>query len=250
MTAPSDDRELLAADSFRVRMRLGRAQVRGFDRHVSRFAAAATAALGSHPGGTAELHRFLAEAPAHISNYGAGFPRLELWRDPTGLPTFALALRPLPELRETIELRTAGEILLPRATRKGPNIDTLLALNRELGAEALLLDSAGHVLEGATTSLVWWCPESQVPRVVAAPLRVPSVTEALLRNAAAQWDPAGALEAHVSPAELHGAEVWAVNALHGIRTVTSLDGQPFAEPTARRLDWFRTALDHTWGPVR
>lgn len=249
MTAPDDERELLAADSFRVRVHRGRAQARGFDRHVARFAATAAAALGSHPGASAELSSFLAQAPAHIASYGTGFPRLELWRDPTGEPTFSLALRPLPTLHDTIELRTTGELLLPRATRKGPNLNTLLALNRELGAEALLLDGTGHVLEGATTSIVWWLPGSHVPHTVAAPLRVPSVTEALLGNAAAQWDSAGARSADASPEALLDAEVWAVNALHGIRTVTTLDGQALVAPAEERLAWFRDALDHTWTNV-
>ncbi|MFC7765485.1 hypothetical protein [Leucobacter soli] len=55
--------------------------------------------------------------------------------------------------------------------------------------------------------------------------------------------------ARLAPVELAQHEVWAVNALHGIRVVTSIDGTPLPPPDERRLQWFREALDRTWEAV-
>ena len=43
--------------------------------------------------------------------------------------------------------------------------------------------------------------------------------------------------------------MWAVNALHGIRPVASLDGNALADPEPARLAWFRAALDRSWEPL-
>lgn len=243
-----------------------------------------------------ELDVFLANVSERIAAYGEGFPRLELWLDQEHKPSLRLSLRPLPELRDTIELRTAGAIPLAHPDTKGPNLVALEALNRELGAEALLLDAAGNALEGATTSLIWWEPNTDRGYVVAprrsprpsvssaasgvpaspdgsaAPVdRVFSVTERLVARIAGQRPageerrvvegegpvdaeprriPFGQLrKARLTPAELSLHEVWAVNALHGIRVVTSIDGVLLPEPDERRLKWFREALDQAWRRV-
>ena len=211
----------------------------------------------------ARIDELLAEAPARISAFGEGWPRLELWADETGSsPRLDLQLRPLPQLHDTIELRTAGYLEAPHPERKGPNIAHYATLNRELGAEALLTDARGHVLEGATTSLVWWPREQEHPEqhgfVVASEARVPSVTESLIIDAAGRRLVGRKPNRHrlpqpqprsVTPAELAAHEVWAVNALHGIRVVTSIDGEPLQAPDERRLTWFREALDRAWEPV-
>ncbi|MFT4231495.1 MAG: aminotransferase class IV [Leucobacter sp.] len=298
-------RRLLVADSFRVRAnpRTGAAEVRGLDRHLERFRGAALGQLpgaeererenrrlhdeavaalrasgefspatflfaGRCAADTALLDRidaFLDDALARISEYGEGFPRIELWEPERagGDPELSLALRPLPELSDTIKLRTAPGIRLEHAGRKGPNIGRLAELNRELGAEALLLDPKARALEGATTSLVWWTDASDgsgryVSETWSRPDRVDSVTEGLLREAAQQRlvgrkpnrrRTGSFSEGRLTPAELAGHEVWAVNALHGIRPVTSIDGVPADEPVETRLRWFREALDRTWQPV-
>lgn len=123
-----------------------------------------TLLLVPNPADTPILERvdaFLAEALPQLAAAGEGFPRLELWggRDPEAAgpdPELRLSLRPLPELRETIELSTVRGVRLDHPGRKGPNIARLAELNRELGAEALLLDQRGRAVEGATTSLIWW----------------------------------------------------------------------------------------------
>ncbi|MBK0418207.1 hypothetical protein JD276_04080 [Leucobacter sp. CSA1] len=295
---------LLVADSFRVRTnpRTGVAEVRGLDRHRDRFARsvlacwpgaaereaemrpAVEALIGEYGAerGTASficsvrrpeeerllrgVDAFLDDALARIAEYGEGFPRLELRGDGDRDPELGLALRPLPELHDTIELRTAGHVGVERAGVKGPNISRYSALNRELGAEALLLDPRGRVLEGTTTSLVWWTDGGDGSGHYvdepwgsnAAADRVGSITEELLREAAQKRlvgrrpnrRRTGALSAgRPTPAELSQHEVWAVNALHGIRVVTRIDDVALPAPDADRLRWFRDALDRAWQPL-
>lgn len=253
MHSSADEATLLAADSFRVRVRDGAAEVRGFRLHLARFR---LAAAGEDQG---SLDAFLADARASIAAAGAGFPRLELWRDADGATRFACALRPLPALGESIELRSAVGDAPPHARSKGPNIGRYAALNRERGAEALLVGGDGLVREGATTSLIVWPQdEDGGGRVSAHADRVASVTERLIRGAAAGRPTgdapgrlcAGALSpASLTVAELQRSEVWAVNALHGIRAVARIDGAPQRQPERERLRWFRDALERTWEPV-
>ena len=100
----------------------------------------------------------------------------------------------------------------------------------------------GIVREGATTSMVWW-RGGQLFRA-AAKDRVASVTEALLGELLGALEPA-----EITPAELAECEVWAINALHGIRVITSIDGAAAREPDSARLARARAALDETWQPL-
>lgn len=278
MTTRELSRTLLAADSFRVRMRDGQAEVRGLQAHLARFRQAVADSLGGSAtvprsaavhvaaehhaiqGGLGEsLDAFLADVCASIAAHGEGFPRLELWSVGEGAYEFGLALRPLPRLGDTIEMRTAETYGFGNARRKGPNIERYAALNRELGAEALLVNPGGLVREGATTSIVAWKYEQDTGGlVVEHAARVASITEALLVEAAASRlvgekpgrSRSGALmPAAISVDLLTRCEVWAVNALHGIRPVTSIDGVELSPPVPKRLAWFREALDRRWEAV-
>jgi branched-subunit amino acid aminotransferase/4-amino-4-deoxychorismate lyase len=102
---------------------------------------------------------------------------------------------------------------------KGPDLRYLAGLRDaavKAGAdEALLVSADGYVLEGATTSLLWWRGNTLcAPPSDAAIL--PSVTRALLLDTAAARGIPVRFEL-VTPAELRQFPVWAVNALHGIR---------------------------------
>ena len=366
MHTSADAPALLAADSFRVRVHNGAAQVRSFDAHIDRFrravvdayaaqepVAAGTAGARTpareddggtpatlveatlaalydpHPGAresvfevmatavdaavTAELDAFLVRARGAIAAFGEGFPRLECWLDPvatgpgarknaatdatgtdttgadttgtdttgadttgtdtTGADTtgtdatgaaapqlrFEVALRPLPQLSDTLALASRVEPAAPQAQVKGPNIARYAAFNSAAGCEALLVDRSGIVREGATTSLIVWGDTSDNSgAIVACSERVASVTEATLAAAASrrlvgakpQRSRSGAFSVEdFSVADLLRSEVWAVNALHGIRPVTSIDGQQLREPNPTRLAWFRDALDRSWEPV-
>lgn len=246
---------LLVADSFRTRASTdGTIEARGFTRHVDRFARTVGAVLatdfGQHPDTIATaLSRFLPDALAEIVGSGAGFPRLELWGGGQAEPRFAVSIRPLPELGETVDMRTASRVGAVTPDRKGPNIAAYGELRALFSAEPLLCDphapgdaDASRAVEGATTSLIWW--EEGRGHFVDRADRVASVTEAILRDAA-ELTPAPA-----TVARLCAAEVWAVNALHGIRPVTRIDGVdlPSAEP--ERLATHRAHLDVAWEPVR
>lgn len=260
---------LLVADSFRVRRNpvSGAAEVRGWRMHLDRFARSARAAaseLGAELDIEASadsadgLDAFLLQARDRIAEYGEGFPRLELLLcEPRGSapaddrpveerPELRLSLRPLPELRETLELRSVRTEPLPHPERKGPGIDRLGALNRELGAEALLTDAEGLAVEGATTSLLWW--EGRTLCSVRTTARVASVTERILLGIAERLGTPTA-RSRAEPVALAGREVWAVNALHGLRTVTRIDGVLAPPPDPERLRGFSEALDRSWEPL-
>lgn len=255
--------ELWVADSFRVRQNAstGVAEVRGWGYHLERFARASASALEELEAQPEQsLDDFIVEASERIDAFGEGFPRLELWLDPDETVRWGVSERPLPALADELELRTApsgpDRPAPVHPDRKGPNLERYLDLNHRVGAEALLLDERGEVLEGATTSVIWWVGEDRAARV-ASDARVPSVTERLVAEAVPLYTPnpsaagaGGAIEAErVVPQDLARHEVWAVNALHGIRVVTHIDGNATPEPDPRRLSWFRAVLDHAWEPV-
>lgn len=235
--------ELLAADSFRVRLRHGTAQVRGFSRHLARFA---SAALAEPTVDAQQLSAFLAESRHRIASFGEGFPRLELRRDPGERARLLLTLRTLPPLTEEIALRSAPRFQPKQPSRKGPDIEHLRDLNRRLHGEALLFDRDGHPVEGATTSIMWWGHESL--HTVRSHRRVPSVTEALLRTAA-RASQTSMRAASPTLGLLAHSEVWAVNALHGLRVIRRIDDVQLRRPDTQRLTYFRSRLDATWEPV-
>ena len=234
---------LLVADSFRVRAQGGVAEARGLDLHLDRFARSVRRVGGPHP------RAFLRPARAELAAYGAGFPRLELRRSEGGRSELGLSLRPLPELGDTIELRTAGSRAEARVTGdprvKGPNIARFAELNRELGAEAVLTEG-GAVVEGATTSLLWW--DDHRLWAAGADARVDSVTERLVLGIAAGQGVVSGL-GRPAPGELARHGGWAANALHGIRVATVVDGARTPEPDEDRLARFRDALDLAWRPI-
>ena len=246
--------ELLAADSFRVRPNpdSGETEVRGGKAHLKRFALTARAASGHNPSLLASLDGFLAESVDQISEFGAGWPRLELWgnTDDADNPRhyeLRLALRALPALGASIGLRSSIARGVRHPERKGPNIARYADLNRHLEAEALLLDQHGYVLEGATTSLVWW--QDELLSLAASAGRVDSITEALIVEYA-QSRGVRVVHTNALPSDLANAEIWAVNALHGIRPVTRLDQKPLRAPAEDRLREYTSALDRSWRPLR
>lgn len=267
MDTSADAPRLVAADSFRVRVSAGRAEVRGLALHLERFRWA-VADAARHDGARPDvagpsLDLFLDEARARIAAYGEGFPRLECWLATDGSFSFGVTLRPLPKLSETLALATEVSVPATAARRKGPNISRYAALNAEHGCEALLVDSDGRVREGATTSFILW-PTGDAPSdsgfVVAHTERVDSVTERLLRQEVAHKlsDTVGTRhghprwtlsEAHITVDALRNHEVWAVNALHGIRPVSHLDGTRLPGVRPERLERFRAALDSSWQPL-
>jgi branched-subunit amino acid aminotransferase/4-amino-4-deoxychorismate lyase len=230
---------IAVADSWLVEDGL----VRALPLHRARFGETASRHLPD-----AEIERFWTAALATIPAEGAWFPRFEVVvrsassADPapgmstSGTPPLLIArIRPAPVLRDTAVLAT-HHAPDPRLTPsvKGPDIEALLAArdeHSEHGAnDAVILSESGHIVDGTTSAVLWWrngtllAPSSSLARV-------DSITAKSLKLVAhATGSPIG--EEFATPRDLDGCEVWAVNALHGIRLVTTwIDG-----PAVRTTD--------------
>jgi len=221
--AVDDPGEVLVIDSWLV----DDGRVRAIEAHMRRFAAAC-AELSSAGVSRAEVERFFRSALLRIPVTGRWFPRAEL-AFAEGVARLQLWVRPAPA-------RAAAGVRLwapPGADQrawphvKGPDLDYLNQLRADAVAagadEAVLLSPDGTVREGSTTSILWW--RGQV--LCAPPLGetlLPGVTRAALLSLAAARSVPVRFEC-VSPGELAGLPVWAVNALHGIRVVSGWTGQ-------------------------
>lgn len=240
-----DPGDLRAADSWLV----ADGRVRAFDAHERRFGRACRDLGGITRERTRE---FLLAAMARVPARGRWFPRAELV-SAAGQPRLQLRIRPAPPQGHSVRLWLSPS---PDARTnplvKGPDLDWLASLRRravDAGAdEAVLLSGDGCVLEGSTTSILWWsgdtlCAPPESGRIL------PSVTRELLLDAA---DAAGVTVSFrdASPDELTGLETWAVNALHGIRPVTAWIGAGItAGPAHRALRW-QVYLDDLGRAVR
>lgn len=230
--------EILAVDSWLV----AGGRVRAFGAHVRRFGAACRALAGIDADRTRE---FLLDAMGRVPGEGRWFPRAELI-DVAGDPRLRLRIRPAPPRGHSVRLwispspdgRTNPAV-------KGPDLDWLAARRQAAVAagadEAVLLSADGRVLEGSTTSILWWhgdtlCAPPQDGRLL------PGTTRELLLDAARAAGVPLSLRSPL-PSELDGLEVWAVNALHGIRPVTAWVGAGLAPGPAHRAPRWQEYLD-------
>jgi branched-subunit amino acid aminotransferase/4-amino-4-deoxychorismate lyase len=210
-----------AADSWLV----AGGRVRALDRHQARFDAACAAAAPGRRPGAEDLAGFWEAVTARLPRAGCWFPRVELAGP--GTPGLELLVRPAPPPGTTVRLwlgDTADRRRVPR--RKGPDLDWLAAVRDRavaVGADdALLTTPGGLVLEGTATSLLWW--EDDRLCLPPAGLRtLPGVTAGLLADRARELGIPVARR-RVTVSGLAGREVWAVNALHGLRPVTGWAG--------------------------
>ena len=236
-----EDCELFAtrlevADSFLVSD--GRALA--VDVHRSRFIESAMA-RGYHDGDV--LDTFYRAALQLIPREADWFPRLEV-SSHDGSFRLLFRLRSAPELQQSVVVAThSGTDPRTEPTVKGPDLEAMLRLRQEAqrsGArEAVILD-AGLVSEGSTTSLMWWRGDRLMVPPAYLP-RIPSITaRAILTIAAAIGTQVAEEEA--TPDELAGCEVWAVNALHGIRIVRAWVDGPDLDTSGRHADRWRPRL--------
>lgn len=251
---PAESKQLLVADSFRGRFNpvSGHVEVRGFERHVERFSAAV---INNTDLTHNDLSDFVEHSRTLIDEYGEGFPRLELWLN-AGIttPSLSLQLRPLPAITESIAMKSVVGFNRITPETKGPNISRFSELNSRLGAEALLVDDDGGIIEGSTTSIMCVPKEVEVGSVqqlftIARKDRVWSITEALLAEIVSDelgWD---VIEADLRLSDCSQYEMWAVNALHGLRRVSSVDGVAQTSHHLAAFSALRDLLDRTFSQI-
>ena len=223
---------LYVADSFL----LNDGKVVAYQRHLDRFAASA-----EFQGLVRPLDDFLSAVTASLPRTGKLFPRIDL----TERGELELHIRPAPELHETIVLASASHDPRVEPTIKGPDIPALNALRAEAQAQgaddAVIVDAQGRIVDGSTTCLIWFA-EGGLHLPPAEALRVNSVSVAVARELAAKGG-FTVTETWATPADLDGAELYALNALHGIRSVVSWVNGPLLSVNQERLAHWRQQYD-------
>jgi branched-subunit amino acid aminotransferase/4-amino-4-deoxychorismate lyase len=227
-----EDEPLLIADSWLV----SDGRVRGLDRHRQRFFRGCIEAAGIPQ---EQLRAFWQASVRELSRRGRWFPRVELGARPRA--ELRLRIRPAPPQGAAVRL-WAWDGSDPRTAprRKGPDLARLAEVRRRAsmaGAdEALLTTRSGLVLEATNSSVLWWegpclCMPSPALRIL------PGVTAQLIREIARRsGTPMRHRRRRVR--DLDGCEVWLVNALHGIRTVSRWVGTSVeAGPAVRAPEW-------------
>jgi branched-subunit amino acid aminotransferase/4-amino-4-deoxychorismate lyase len=232
------DTSIVAADSWLVRA----GSVLALDLHRDRFLDAVT--------DSADARAFWDAAMAVIPDTDDWFPRVELQLRGDGL-MFVFRLRSAPELFRSIRLVAADGDPRRSPLTKGPDTGALAAARtaaQQRGADdAVILSSHGFVVETAHAALLWWrgdalcAPSPELARVESVTARsVITLATALGTDI---------LYESVTPADLDGLEIWALNALHGIRIVTAwIDGPSPAEEPGRLGVW-RTRLERLRRPL-
>lgn len=184
------------------------------ERHFARFAASAQAQGLVRP-----VDDFVDAVRGSIPKDGAWFPRIEL----TERGELQLSLREAPQRRQSIRLWSASVDPRVEPGIKGPDITALENLReqaRTAGAdEAVILSANKHVVDGSTTCLLWW-RDNRLFSPPAELTRVDSITVSVVGDIARELD-TELNEELATPDQLALSEVWAVNALHGIRPVTT-----------------------------
>lgn len=230
----ADEHPLLAADSWLLQDGTALA----VDAHRERFLADVARRTRFSAD---EASAFWDKALASLPRTGSWFPRFEAID--RGLQ---LRLRPAPPLSRSLRLWSSPVDPRRVPDTKGPDIPALGILrDRAVAAgadEAVLLDAERHVVDGTTSAIVWWLGDTLVGPPVAGHERVASVTARTLSVLAGALG-VSVTEFPATPEELDGTEVWAVNALHGIRLATAWVGGPQLAAEPGRLDRWRRRLD-------
>jgi branched-subunit amino acid aminotransferase/4-amino-4-deoxychorismate lyase len=190
-------------------------------------------------------------AMATIPRTGDWFPRVEL-RTQLVQPQLLFRLREAPARSRSIVLATHPGHDPRRVPRvKGPDLEAMVRLRTSVqtkgAGDAVLLTPDGFIADGSTTCLAWWrgdalaIPDDAIERIDSVTLR------SVLALATATG--VDILRESAKPEDLDGCEVWALNALHGIRIATSwVDGPAVAEEPGR-LDTWRRRLDALRRPL-
>ena len=218
---------LYVADSYL----LSDGNVVAYQKHLERFTASAV-----FQGLVRPIEDFLAAVTATLPREGQFFPRVDL----TERGELELRLRPTPDLHETITLATAASDPRIEPRIKGPDIPALNELRSVAQAQgaddAVIVDAHGRIVDGSTTCLMWFADGAfHLPPEEA--VRVESVTVAVMTEIAhSQGIPV--LKTWATPSQLSGTQLYALNALHGIRAVTSwVDGPDLSVDLDALTQW-------------
>lgn len=238
------EEKLLVADSWFI----SNGGVRALHLHRQRFFSSCMELAGID---VDTLNEFWNSALGKLPKTGSWFPRIELAGN-LSAPVFQIRIRPAPALHSTIRLMDyQGEDFRKLPRHKGPDLAQLISERKnvmELGAdEAILTTPKGFLLEGMTTSILWWEGKTLC---TAPPLRrvLPGVTSRLIRSIAENGDVPFVYRSR-KPADLNGCDVWAVNALHGIRRAVEWGKSPFTPSSHIDIDHWRYKLDTFIRPV-
>ncbi|WP_239308410.1 aminotransferase class IV [Frankia sp. Cj3] len=223
-------------------------RVRAWPAHLARFSSACARMTGLP---AARCVAFMVASVRQLPATGRWFPRVELVMI-DDRPRLQLWPRPAPARGEAVRLwisPTADQRVQP--TVKGADLGYLAELRQaavRAGAdETLLLSADGRVREGTTTSVLWWrgktlCLPPDTPHLL------PGVTCAAILGLAATRG-VRVQEEESRPRDLAGLEVWAVNALHGIRPVRGWVGASIdAGPSRRERRWNTLLRDQAIPP--
>ncbi len=229
---------LMVADSWLV----SDGHVRALHLHQQRFTSSCTQLAGIKPD---DITGFWHQAMQKLPEEGLWFPRIELAGN-IRQPVLQLRIRKAPDIHQDIRLINCGlKDFRKKPRHKGPDLTELMTVRKvmmEQGADdAILTTPKGFLLEGLTTSLLWWegktlCTTPLSRRVL------PGITCQLLRLIAEQENIAFACRFR-KPATLNGCDVWAVNALHGIRRVVDWKHSPFRPSVQTDIEDWRKKLD-------
>ncbi|MBO4789888.1 MAG: aminotransferase class IV [Oxalobacter sp.] len=222
----SPENQILVAESWLVRNGCAIA----LDLHRQRFL---NSCSHLYQIGSRMLTPYWQAALEKIPSDGLWFPRIEL-AGYTRQPKFQVRVRKAPPLKETIKLCICDVPDKRKAPRhKGPDISLLGKLRTQIleqGAdEGIIVSPKGYLLEGLTTSILWWQEINGKETLCAVPDAnriLPGTTRKLILSIAKQKGIPIAYRL-VLPDQLNGCEVWAVNALHGIRPAIPWQGSPF-----------------------
>ena len=231
------DTRIEVADSWFV----ADGRVLGLELHRSRFLGSMRADIRE----AADADAFWVAAMQLVPREGDWFPRVEL-QARTGSHLLVLRVRSAPDRTTNLAVATwpDGD---PRAVPdiKGPDLDTMIRIRTTIqargAAEAVITTHDGFVVETSQSGLLWWRGE-----ILCGPpaefARVDSVTVRSLLTLATALG-IETYEEAVTPSELAETELWSMNALHGIRIVTSwIDGPPLAQRPGRLALW-RARMD-------
>jgi len=229
---------LRAADSWLV----DNGMARGLAHHRARFTAACPADLSS------SVEDFWTAMLDRLPRTGRWWPRVEL----TAARRLRLRIRPAPPPAGPVHLHLfTGDDPRAAPRRKGPDLHRLAGLRAAViqrnGDEVLLTTRSGIVLETTTSSVLWW--EGDDLCVPSPSLRLlPGVTARLIREIAGRLG-VGVRQRRRRIADLDDREIWAVNALHGIRPVEGWWGVPGKPSPAIRAPAWQKALEECRTPV-